>query len=166
MSLIYRKAEEEDLEALRDLGLAAYGRLKVYLSPANWEKMKQVILSEDNFPPLINQSYGVVCQENQSLLGMAFLVPSGNPTKIYTKDTCYIRMVGVHPDAGDQGIAQTLTHLCIEKAKESGERKISLHSAEVMFAARHIYEKLGFQKIRLLDEHYGLPYWLYEYELI
>jgi predicted GNAT family acetyltransferase len=39
---------------------------------------------------------------------------------------------------------------------------VSLHSAEIMYDARHIYEKLGFKKIRLLDEHYGLVYWLYE----
>ena len=94
---------------------------------------------------------------------MAFLVPSGNPTKIYSSETSIIRMVGVHPDASGKGIAQTLTRLCMEKAEQTGEKKISLHSAEVMYAARHIYEKLGFKKIRLLDEHYGLTYWLYEY---
>ena len=71
-------------------------------------------------------------------------------------------MVGVHPDADGKGIAQTLTRLCIDKAKNTGEKFISLHSAEIMYAARHIYEKLGFRKIRLLDEHYGLKYWLYE----
>jgi ribosomal protein S18 acetylase RimI-like enzyme len=96
---------------------------------------------------------------------MAFLVPSGNPTKIYSKETSYIRMVGVHPDADGKGIAQTLTRLCVDKAKETGEKTISLHSAEIMYAARHIYEKLGFKKIRLLDEHYGLKYWLYEYSI-
>jgi ribosomal protein S18 acetylase RimI-like enzyme len=53
----------------------------------------------------------------------------------------------------------------MEKAVETGERSISLHSAEIMFAARHIYEKLGFKKIRLLDSHYGLQYWLYKYEI-
>jgi ribosomal protein S18 acetylase RimI-like enzyme len=75
-------------------------------------------------------------------------------------------MVGVHPDAGGKGIAQALTKLCIEKAKETNETMISLHSAEAMYDARHIYEKLGFKKIRLLDEHYGLVYWLYEMKLI
>ena len=75
-------------------------------------------------------------------------------------------MVGVHPDARGKGIAQALTKRCIDKAKETGETMISLHSAEIMYDARHIYEKLGFKKIRLLDEHYGLKYWLYEMSLI
>jgi len=55
--------------------------------------------------------------------------------------------------------------LCIEKARASGEKKISLHSAEIMYAARHIYESEGFKKIKILDEHYGLEYWLYEMDL-
>jgi ribosomal protein S18 acetylase RimI-like enzyme len=96
---------------------------------------------------------------------MAFLVPSGNPTKIYSTDTSYIRMVGVHPDADGRGIAQTLTKLCIDKAKETGEKTIMLHSAEIMYTARHIYEKTGFRKVRLLDEHYGLVYWLYQMDI-
>ena len=96
---------------------------------------------------------------------MAFLVPGGNPTKIYSSDTSIYPDGGVHPDAGGKGIAQTLTRLCIEKAKELGEKVIMLHSAEVMYAARHIYEKLGFKKIRILDEHYGLEYWLYEFNI-
>ena len=162
----YRAANENDLLALEELSLASYGQLKKHLSAANWEKMKGVLTSEDNFPPMLKKSFGFVCEEGGRLLGMAFLVPSGNPTKIYTDDTSYIRMVGVHPDAVGKGIAQSLTRLCIEKAKETGEKKISLHSAEVMFAARHIYEKLGFRKLRILDAHYGLQYWLYTYDIV
>lgn len=163
--MIYRRAEEKDVEALTALALASYGQLKTYLKPADWKKMQAVLTSADNFPVMIYNSYGFVCEEAGRLLGMAFLVPSGNPTKIYAKETSYIRMVGVHPTAVGNGVAQELTRLCMEKAKETGEHTISLHSAEIMFAARHIYEKLGFKKNRLLDSHYGLQYWLYEYEI-
>lgn len=163
--MLYRAAEEKDLEALNALALASYGQLKTYLTPANWKKMQGVLTSTDNFPLMIHNSFGFVCEEAGSLLGMAFLVPSGNPTKIYSKETSYIRMVGVHPTAVGNGIAQTLTSLCMEKAVTTGEHTISLHSAEIMFAARHIYEKLGFKKVRLLDTHYGLQYWLYSYEI-
>jgi ribosomal protein S18 acetylase RimI-like enzyme len=163
--MLYRAAEEKDLEALRELALASYGQLKTYLTPANWKKMQGVLTAADNFPQMIRNSFGFVCEEADRLLGMAFLVPSGNPTKIYSKETSYIRMVGVHPTAVGNGIAQSLIRLCLEKAKATGEHTISLHSAEIMFAARHIYEKLGFKKIRLLDSHYGLQYWLYTYEI-
>jgi len=163
--MLYRQAEEKDIEALIALALASYGQLKTYLSPSDWKKMQSVLTSADNIPQMISNSFGLVCEEESRLLGMAFLVASGNPTKIYSKETSYIRMVGVHPTAVGNGIAQELTRLCMEKAKETGEHSISLHSAEIMFAARHIYEKLGFKKIRLLDSHYGLQYWLYEYAI-
>ena len=162
----YRTATEQDLKSLETLALASYGRLKTDMSPENWLKMQAVLTSEDTFPKMVKTCFAFVCEEGKDLLGMAFLVPSGNPTKVYSADTSYIRMVGVHPDAGGKGIAQKLTSLCIDKARETGETKVSLHSAEVMYAARHIYEKLGFKKVRLLDAHYGLAYWLYEMELV
>jgi ribosomal protein S18 acetylase RimI-like enzyme len=163
--MFFRRAETNDLEALVALGLASYGRLKNNLTPENWKKMETVITSDKTFPVLVSSCHSFVCEENSRLLGMAFLVPSGNPTKIYSAETSYIRMVGVHPDADGRGIAQTLTTMCIDKAKETGEKIISLHSAEIMYAARHIYEKAGFKKIRLLDEHYGLAYWLYQMDI-
>ena len=163
--MLYRKAELKDVPALRTLGLASYGRLKNNLTPENWKKMESVITSDQTFPVLVSTTYSFVYEENSRLSGMAFLVPSGNPTKIYSADTSYIRMVGVHPEADGKGIAQALTSLCIAKAKETGEKIISLHSAEIMNAARHIYEKAGFKKVRLLDEHYGLPYWLYQLDI-
>jgi ribosomal protein S18 acetylase RimI-like enzyme len=161
-SMLYRNATYEDVKALQELALASYGSLKNEMTAQNWVKMQAVLTSEENFPVMVRTCFGYVCEDAGRLLGMAFLVPHGNPTKIYSPDTSYIRMVGVHPDAGGKGIAQYLTRLCIVKAKETGEKMISLHSAEVMYTARHIYEKLGFKKIRLLDEHYGFKYWLYQ----
>jgi ribosomal protein S18 acetylase RimI-like enzyme len=161
----FREATSLDVKALQELALVSYGRLKTVLTPENWTKMESVLLSDQTFPLLIRTCYSFVCETKGRLTGMAFLVPSGNPTKIYSPDTSYIRMVGVHPDAGGKGIARSLTRLCIEKAKASGEKKICLHSAEIMHAARHIYESEGFKKIKILDEHYGLEYWLYEMDL-
>jgi ribosomal protein S18 acetylase RimI-like enzyme len=160
--MLYRAADQNDLGALQALGLASYGRLKNEMTPENWAKMEIVLTSDQTFPVLVRSCHSFIYEEDSRILGMAFLVASGNPTKIYSSDTSYIRMVGVHPDADGKGIAQTLTRLCIDKAKETGEKTIMLHSAEIMYAARHIYEKMGFQKVRPLDAHYGLQYWLYQ----
>ena len=85
--------------------------------------MQGVLLDEDNFPFIVKNCYGFVCEEDDRLLGMAFLVPSGNPTKIYSEDTSYIRMVGVHPDAVGKGIAQSLTRLMFGKSQGDGRKK-------------------------------------------
>ena len=163
--MIYRTAEKNDLKDLVELALASYGQLKSYLTESNWKKMQAVIESPDNFPILVRVSHGFVCEDAGRLVGMAFLVPGEIPSKIFPKGTSHIRLLGVHPSAVGNGIAQKLIRLCMEKAAETGEHAISLHSAEIMFAARHIYEKFGFKKIRLLDSHYGLQYWLYHYEI-
>src|ERR1700741_4498203 len=110
----YRGAEQQDIPALRELGLASYGRLKKHLTPENWAKMVTLLKSDQTFPLLVRDCHSIVCEENGRLLGMAYLVPRGNPTKVYSVETSYIRMVGVHPDAAGKGIAQSLTKLCIE----------------------------------------------------
>lgn len=41
-----------------------------------------------------------------------------------------------------------------------------LHTSEMMGAARHIYESLGFKKLREIEPRYGKKYWLYKLELV
>jgi GNAT superfamily N-acetyltransferase len=130
--MTYRVADQKDLPVLKELGLASYGRLKKNMSEENWTKMETLLKSDQTFPLLVRDCHAFVCEENGRLLGMAFLVPSGNPTKVYSAETSYIRMVGVHPDAGGKGIAQALTKLCLDRAKETGETMISLHSSEII----------------------------------
>lgn len=83
---------------------------------------------------------------------MAFLVPRGNPTEIYEKDWSYTRLVSVNPDFVGQGIGRKLTSICIEAAKQSGEKTIALHTSELMDNARHIYESFGFKILREIDQ--------------
>jgi hypothetical protein len=45
-----------------------------------------------------------------------------------------------------KGIAQALTKLCINKANEIGETMISLHSAEIMYDARHVMKNSDLKK--------------------
>lgn len=92
---------------------------------------------------------------------MAYLVSKGNPTDIFDKDWCYIRMVGVDPKYSGNGIGKKLTQMCIEYAKKNNEQIIALHTSEFMNKARHIYEKIGFKVIKELAPRYGKKYWLY-----
>jgi hypothetical protein len=55
--------------------------------------------------------------------------------------------------------------MCIDKARVMGENTIALHTSEFHDAARHIYESLGFVKLKDLDLIYGKKYYLYTLEL-
>ena len=96
---------------------------------------------------------------------MAFLVPNGNPTDIYEQEWSYIRFVSVEPKFDGQGIGRRLTNMCIDLAKQNGEKAIALHTSETMDKTRHIYESLGFRILKKIDQRLGKRYWLYKLDL-
>jgi len=159
--LLYRQGSSNDLQQILDLGKVSYEQYSEILTPDNWERLNSFLNNEKAFLELILQSYTLVCIDNDTIIGMAFLIPSGNPTDIYQADWCYIRMVGVHPNYAGQGIGKNMMKLCIDKAKEMNEKTIALHTSEFMDAARHIYKNLGFIKLKEIPPRFGKKYWLY-----
>jgi len=158
---IYRTAIESDLVQLKRLGLLAYGQFQNVLGIENWELMKANQNDDSTYLNLLKIAKCFVCEIENAIIGMAFLIPNGNPTAYFEKEWCYIRLVGVHPEFEGKGIGRKLTQQCIEFAKESGEGIIALHTSEFQNAARHIYESLGFIKQKDLDLIYGKQYYLY-----
>jgi ribosomal protein S18 acetylase RimI-like enzyme len=123
--------------------------------------MNNFLHDKEAFKLLIEKATVFICEEKGKLTGMAYLIPSGNPTTIYQSDWCYIRMVGVNPQYRGLGIAKRLTQLCIDHARANNEKMITLHTSEFMNSARHIYESMGFLKTVELEPIYGKKYWLY-----
>jgi len=160
----YREGNFDDPEQLQKLALISYGQFQNILTEENWDKLRAHITNENLFPGLLKTSKCFICEHDNEIVGMAFLVPNGNPTEIFQDDWSYIRMVGVHPNFGRKGIGKTLTQMCIDFAKSSDEKVIALHTFEYMNAARHIYESLGFKQIKELEPRYGKRYWIYKLE--
>jgi len=164
-SLIYREGSTNEKETLKQLGILSYNQFSKILSPADWNTMDRFLNNDTMWDQLINNSKIFVCEDNEKIIGMAYLVPSGNPTHIYPSDWSYIRMVGVNPEYRGKGIAKRLTQMCIDYAKQSNEKIVGLHTSEKMDDARHIYESLGFTIFKEIDPIYGMKYWLYKLEL-
>lgn len=158
-----RQGHSEDLQQIKELAVTEWGQFKPLLTTENWEKLYKTLADEEMYASLIADSDSFVCENDQNeIVGFGFLVPSGNPTEIYNEKQSYIRFVTASKNYSGQKIGQTITEKCIEKARENGERYVALHTSEMMNAARHIYEKLGFQVIRELESRLGKKYWLYE----
>ncbi len=164
-NFIYRTASLKDKQQLKALGILSYGQFSKVLSAEHFEKLKTNLHNEDQLVELIRISTSFVCVDQDQIIGMAYLIPSGNPTDIFNAEWSYIRMVGVDPKYRGQGIAKTLTKLCIEKAKKTNEKIIALHTSEFMHEARHIYEDLGFKVLREIEPRLGKKYWLYTLDL-
>ncbi len=163
--LLYRNGTINDLQELKNLGVVSYGQHAPLLSPDSKEKLFNFLHNDKEWENLLQVSSSFVCADNDSIVGMAYLIPQGHPTDIYPADWCYIRMVGVHPDYSGRGIGKKLTVMCMEKAKELNEKTIALHTSEFMNAARHIYESLGFTIVKEIPPRYGKRYWLYKLDL-
>ncbi len=167
MDLIYRQGTIDDMEGLKRLGIKAWAQFEEQLTEENWDILKQTVSSEKTYETLIHQSACFVCvTPKNELVGMAFIVPNGNPTDIYPEEWSYIRFVSVDPEFSGQGIGRKLTLMCIDKARENGEKTIALHTSEMMAPARHIYESLGFGIMRELEPRLGKTYWLYKLDLL
>lgn len=164
--LIYREGSPSEKKALQQLGILSYGQFSQLLSPQGWETMYKFLHNDAMWTQLVNGSKIYVCEDDKKLVGMAYLVPSGNPTHIYPADWCYVRMVGVDPVYRGNGIAKRLTSMCVDHARQSKETIVGLHTSELMPDARHIYESLGFSIYKEIEPHYGMKYWLYRLDLV
>lgn len=164
-NLHYRKGSSYDRKEIEELGKASYGELRTSISDENRRLLDTYLNNEETWTTLLNTSEIFLCEENDKVIGMAFLLPSGNPNEIFPADWSYIRMVGVHPAHRGRGIAKELTRMCVEFAVQSNEKTIGLHTSESMDAARHIYEALGFRKLNEIAPRYGKRYWVYKKEI-
>lgn len=164
-AFIWRSADDSDIPGLIKLGMVAYGEYAPFITTDNLTKMIANISNEDMWRGLLSSARSFVCVHNDKIVGMAFLVPSGNAWDMFPAEWSYIRMVGVDPDMKGQGIAKALMKQCVDYARATNEKVIALHTSERMHAARHIYEEMGFKILREIEPRLGMRYWLYALEL-
>lgn len=161
-SLLYREATLEEVDALADLAKAAFGQYRTQLSDEGWSELSTNLENKGRLVVLQAKSeVFVCCDEGGEIVGMAFLVPSGNADDIYEAGWCHLRMVSVAPQQSGKGIGRRLTEMCVERARHNGEKTMALHTSEMMDAARHIYESMGFAVVREIPPRFGKKYWLY-----
>jgi len=161
MNLQYREGSVSDIPKLQALGIVSYGQFQPVLSPDNWNRMYSFLTATNSYTDLFQHATCFVCVNEEDIVGMAYLIPSGNPTDIFQTDWSYIRMVGVHPEFEGNGIGKTLVQMCIGQAMKTAEQIIALHTSEFMNPARRLYEKMGFKQIKELEPRFGKKYWLY-----
>ena len=164
-NLSYRIGTINDIDQLQDLGIIAYGQFQSALTPDNWEILNGNLQDKQKFIDILKIANCFVCIDNNKIIGVAYVIPSGNSTDLFKSDWSYIRMVGVNPKYRGQGIAKRLTQMCIDFAKQSNEKTIALHTSEFMDAARHIYESKGFKVLKEIPPLFGKKYWLYTLDL-
>ncbi len=162
----FRKGNQNDLTQFKELGIKSWTEYKKVLTPENWEQLSLILNDENTYNQLLKKSTCIVCENlNKEIIGMAFLVPKGNPDTLYHEDWCHLRFVTVNPFYRRMQIGEKLIRECIKIAQKNNEEIMALHTAEIMQSAQSIYKKLGFTILKEIEPRLGVRYWLYTYDL-
>ncbi len=165
-NITYRQATVEDLQELTELAIKSWTPFQTKLTEVNRASLYKIICNKNTYDELLKKSTCLVSISGKGkIIGMAFLVPNGNPDDIFLKEWSYMRFVSVDPDFGGLGIGRKLITMCIDLAKQNGETMIALHTSEIMQRAKYIYSSLGFEVIKEIDQRLGKRYWLYGLDL-
>ncbi|MDT7712777.1 MAG: hypothetical protein QOG46_1466 [Pseudonocardiales bacterium] len=137
-----RAAAARDITAVRRIVTAAYAEFESWLSPANWARMTSNIAKviEPGAPGVLR-----VAQLDDQLAGTVTYLPPG--PKDYHRvppDWAVIRVLAVDPALRGRGVARALTEDCLTLARADHAPAVGLHTAEMMVAARSLYECAGF----------------------
>ncbi|OYU95280.1 MAG: GNAT family N-acetyltransferase [Bacteroidetes bacterium B1(2017)] len=164
-SILYRHGTSADKAQLMNLALIAYQSLSKDLTAENWTLLKNNLSKPKLMDELLENGHCFVCESNNELVGMAFILRSGLKSELFLEEWSCIRMVGVNPEYRGNGIAKNLTSMCIAFAKQNNERVIALHTGEHMADARHVYEKFGFTIYKEIEPLFGKRYFIYTLDL-
>lgn len=66
-----------------------------------------------------------------------------------------IRLLAVLPAERRHGLGRSLTEECIRRAREAGAPAVGLHTTELMWIARDMYERMGF--VRVPEYDFSVP---------
>ena len=147
-----RDARADDRAAIEAVTLAAYQQYSAVM-PALWEAYRQNILSTlaSASPDSV-----IVAEDDGRIVGSVLLYragtviarPGGGPLTLASPE---VRLLAVAPEARGKGIGAALMQECVARARASGATSLTLHTTEMMQAAVHLYEQMGFVRAPELD---------------
>ena len=153
-----RSAVAEDLPAVHRIVSAAYAEFEPRLTAANWARMTVNIAKviEPGAPGLLR-----VAQLGDQLAGtVTYLPPGPKDYRRVPPEWAVIRVLGVDPALRGRGVARALTEDCLALARADHTPAVGLHTAEMMTAARALYEGAGFVRHQAFT-HLGLHFCIY-----
>jgi DNA-binding MarR family transcriptional regulator/N-acetylglutamate synthase-like GNAT family acetyltransferase len=138
-----------------DMGAIIHLHGVLYAREYGWGEKFEALVAEiaakfiQNFDPQRERCW--VAEKDGSVAGCVFLVKQSD-------DVAKLRLLIVDPAARGLGIGKHLVAECVNFARQSAYRTITLWTQDVLKAAQHIYEQAGFRRVRE-EPHcaFGIP---------
>lgn len=142
-----RSAAEADRPAIRDITFAAYDEYRASMPPQGWEMYAaNIARTLDSVDP----ADCIVAVREGRIIGSVLLSPANAP--VYgapggqLAEYPEVRLLAVPPAERGHGIGQALMDECKRRSLAVGATHLALHTNQLMQAALHIYEKMGFER--------------------
>jgi len=133
-----------------DLGWVIQHHGLLYAQEYGWDVQCEALIASiaaefvQRFDPRHERCW--LAEQDGEIVGCVFLVKQ-------SESVAKLRLLIVEPKARGRGIGGRLVSECVDFARQVGYRTITLWTNNVLLAARHIYERAGFQLVQQEPHH-------------
>jgi len=132
------------------MGWIVHRQALLYADEYGWDGTYEALAAEivaqfiKNYDPRRERAW--VAEKDGERVGAVFVAQGSD-------QIAKLRLLHVERQARGLGIGQRLVEECIRFARQAGYQKMTLWTQSILLAARHIYEKSGFQVVHEEKHH-------------